>query len=169
MRLDYGAGTFETTARLPGADVRAALEIWRNGLVNLTGTNRLINFKRTKTGVVEITSPSLDGIVSALQQGGVCDFVGVGDGGGETAEQGVRSPRYGRARPGSSVFFQTTLSDQTMGSVLRRLLKRSKQEYLDRGVSVLYCAAGMLHWRDDDDSTYASPILLLPVEVISAR
>ena len=47
-------------------DISAALTVWRNGLVNLTGVNRLINFKKTKTGTMPITAPSTQQILDGL-------------------------------------------------------------------------------------------------------
>jgi hypothetical protein len=52
----------EESATMPGvmidngssADIVAALNVWRNSLVNLTGVNRLIKFKHSKTGTVQI-------------------------------------------------------------------------------------------------------------------
>src|ERR1700730_7005210 len=38
--------------------IRSAIGVWRDGLINLTGSNRLLNFKASKTGVVTITRPS---------------------------------------------------------------------------------------------------------------
>ncbi len=141
-------------AQQPGADIRAALETWRDSLVNLTGSNRLINFRRSKTGMVEITGPSAAAIVDGLRQGREWKFRGAEDG-------DTPAPR----RAGSDDVLHSPMIDKDLGATLRRLLKRSKQEYLDRGVSVLYIATGMLHWKDDDGTPYASPMLLLPVEL----
>jgi hypothetical protein len=47
--------------------VRAALASWRDGLVNLTGTNRLLNFTQRKTSTVPIAGPSLAAVVSDLR------------------------------------------------------------------------------------------------------
>ena len=40
------------------ARVRTAIGTWRDSLINLTGRNRLINFKPSRTGTVEIPRPS---------------------------------------------------------------------------------------------------------------
>ena len=58
------------SSELPGADVRSALESWRSGLVDLTGTNPLLNFARVASGAVEITGPAPKAIVKVLQEGG---------------------------------------------------------------------------------------------------
>src|SRR5262245_24166123 len=61
----------------------------------------------------------------------------------------------------------TIKDEDELAAALRLLARRSKQEYLDRGVWVLYLAVGMLRWTDDDDAAYASPLLLVPVRMVS--
>jgi hypothetical protein len=133
----------------PGDAIRAALGTWRDSLVNLTGGNRLINFKPSKTAVVELIRPSAPVIIDGLRQNRRWDFLGSDD---------DEAPRR------NDVLW-TSMPSSTMASVLRRLMRRSKQEYLDRGVSVLYLAAGMLRWKEEDDTAYTSPLLLVPVEL----
>ncbi|MDT4993705.1 MAG: hypothetical protein QOH97_3597, partial [Actinoplanes sp.] len=142
-------------ASTPGADVRAALQTWRDSLVNLTGSNRLINFKRSRTGMVEIIGPSAATILEGLRQGRTWKFSG---------EAGADVPATG-SRTSVGDVLHSSMAEKDLGAALHRLLKRSTQEYLDRGVSILYVATGMLHWRDEDGTPYASPMLLLPVEL----
>nr|WP_296068655.1 DUF4011 domain-containing protein [uncultured Actinoplanes sp.] len=133
---------------LPGAEVRAALDTWRSGLVDLTGANPLLNFPRVPGGAVEITGPSPKAIVKVLQEGGSYGFLG--DPAGEQRPTG---------------FLRTGLADEALGLLLHRLHRRSRQELLDRGVSPLYLGVGMLHWTDEDAVPYESPILLIPVDI----
>ena len=56
--------------------------------------------------------------------------------------------------------------EKDLGPILRSLARRANQEFLDRGLSVMYVALGMLHWKDVDDTPYTSPLLLVPVEFI---
>jgi hypothetical protein len=53
--------------------------------------------------------------------------------------------------------------------VLRQLVKKARQDYLDRGVHVLHLAAGLLHWRDEESAEHVSPLVLLPVSVENGR
>ena len=133
---------------LPGAEVRAALDTWRSGLVDLTGGNPLLNFARAAGNAVEITGPSPKAIVKVLQEGGAWSFLG------ESPDE---------LRPAQ--LLRTELADEALGSLLLRFYRRSRQELLDRGISPLYLGVGMLHWTDDDGSPYESPILLIPVEI----
>ena len=42
-------------------------------------------------------------------------------------------------------------------------MRKASEEYLDRGLSVLYVAFGVLDWKDVDDTQMSSPLLLVPV------
>ena len=126
------------------AEVRAALRSWRDGLVNLDAGNRLINFRRSETGTVPIAGPPPSVIVGALRSGGEHGFAGEDE------------------------FFRTSMAAQPLGTVLRRLMRKARQDFLDRGVDALHLAIGMLHWRDEEDAGYASPLLLLPVELTAS-
>jgi hypothetical protein len=61
----------------------------------------------------------------------------------------------------------TPKPENELGTVLRGLMRRANAELLDRGLSVLYLAFGMLHWEDVDGTGMASPLLLVPVTLIS--
>ncbi len=60
----------------PDTDVATALRTWRDGLVNLTSTNRALNFKPSKSGTVAIGSPSLAEIFEGLRAGKTWQFDG---------------------------------------------------------------------------------------------
>jgi hypothetical protein len=45
-------------------------------------------------------------------------------------------------------------------------MRRATQEYIDKGLSVLYVSFGMLRWSDVDGTAMVSPILLVPVTLI---
>jgi len=139
-------------------DVSAALTVWRNGLVNLTGVNRLINFRHSKTGTLQISAPPAQRILDGLQGTRSWGFVGTSD-----TEDGPTKAQP--ALPASTL--HGLRDDKDLGPVLRSLLRKSKQEFLDRGLSVLYIAVGMLEWRDVDDTKYSSPLVLIQVELSS--
>ena len=138
-------------------DISAALTVWRNGLVNLTGVNRLINFRHTKTGTMPITAPSAQQILDGLRGSRTWGFVGT------DTETSATTALAGL--PANTL--RCPKDDKLVAPVLRSLLRRSRQEFLDRGLSVLYVALGMLEWSDVDGTPYASPLLLVPVELTS--
>jgi hypothetical protein len=148
MRPDHGAVQHAAEqSEQPDAEVRAALESWRSGLVDLTEANRLLNFGRTPSAAVEITGPSPKSIVKVLQDEGCFGFPS------------------GEPDDDNRSLLRTELPEEELGALLHLFYRRSRQEFLDRGVCSLYLALGMLHWTDDRNTPYQSPILLVPVEI----
>ena len=47
---------------------------WRDGLINLTGSNRLLNFKPSRTGMIGLVRPSPEDVLSRLARGGTYRF-----------------------------------------------------------------------------------------------
>ncbi|MCO8269958.1 DUF4011 domain-containing protein [Actinoplanes sp. TRM 88003] len=128
---------------------RAAVRAWRDGLVNLDAGNRLLNHRPSATGSLAITGPAAPELVAALGEGRAYGFLPAG------------------AKPAPGCLFRTGLGAVPLGTTLRRLLRRSRQDLLDRGVATLHLAVGALHWRDEEEIPYASPVLLLPVELVT--
>ncbi|GIF38818.1 DUF4011 domain-containing protein [Actinoplanes xinjiangensis] len=141
------------------AGVHAALRAWRDSLIDLGDNNRLINFTGGNADLVEITAPEADQLVTTLTRGTTGMLTGPGGGDQDPAT------------------FRTELPERTLGPLLRRMMRRAHQEHLDRGVAVLHLAFGLLHWRlasDDEDAesettSYASPLLLLPAELVAGE
>jgi hypothetical protein len=139
------------------AGVHAALQAWRDSLIDLGDNNRLINFTGGSADLVEITAPDADQVVTILTRGTPCALTGPG--GDEQQAPALR----------------TELTERTLGPLLRRMSRRAQQEHLDRGVAVLHLAFGLLQWRlaeDNEDpesevTSYASPLLLLPVDLVA--
>lgn len=136
---------------MSGQDIQAALKVWRDGLVGLTKSNRLIKFNAPKTGSLLIESPSPLAVWQEVSTGKPQMLRG-----DDVDENG---DRY---RP-TGTFLYVPRLDTEVGTVARNLMRRSKAEYLDRGISVLYLAFGMLKWREEDGTEMQSPLLLMPV------
>ncbi len=137
-------------------DTASALKLWRDGLIGLDKRSRLLRFKPPKTSSLTFDARSADDILALVRSGRLQSFVGdVID-----PETGVGSP----ARTGA--FIHVARPDIEIGPVARNLMRRANEEFLDRGLSVLYVAFGMLRWKDVDATEMASPILLLPVELV---
>ncbi|MDI6101022.1 DUF3320 domain-containing protein [Actinoplanes sp. NEAU-A12] len=150
MRWDDADGL---TGR-PDARVRGVLESWRAGLLDLTASNPLIHVDPWGPGVVTIDNPSPRSVLEALQQGRDCGFLGV--------EEQAEGPR-----PRTTSAFQTHMTDAEMDATLRALRRTDHRDQLEYGISALYLAVGTLHW-DDGEHEYASPILLLPVDLVDS-
>ena len=50
--------------------IRSAIRGWRDGLIILTGSNRLLNFKPSRTGMISLVRPSPEDVLSCLARGG---------------------------------------------------------------------------------------------------
>lgn len=136
-------------------EIQAALKTWRDGLVGLTRQSALIKFRAPKMSSLSIDAPKADEVLTRLQSGKPQAFRGdMNPDEADTAE----------SLPGT--FFHSPRPDSEVGPVIRNLMRKSSAEFLDRGLSVLYLAFGMLDWRDVDDTAMVSPLLLVPVQLL---
>ena len=144
--------------------IRSAIHSWRDGLINLTGTNRLLNFKPSRTGSVELLRPSAEAVLARLTSHGTFQFRALRpqQTEPEPAAEAVDAPPL---PPPSPDTLDADTGPDELASALRSLHRRSTQEYLDRGLSVLYLAFGTLTWTDEDRARYTSPLLLVPVRL----
>src|SRR5450755_2753958 len=149
------------------------IEIWRKELVNLARSNRLLYFRHTKSSTLEIVREpdQIQEVVTELLAGRSWRFY---------------APPEQRSAPGDAVAGETaplvggevldvpapdelltTKSDaRSLRNALRLLERRATQEFMDKGIWILYLAAGVLRWRDPDDEEEAqSPLVLVPVEL----
>ena len=49
-----------------GALIRSAIGSWRDSLINLTAANRLLNFKPSRTGTIELVQPAPSDVLYRL-------------------------------------------------------------------------------------------------------
>jgi Protein of unknown function (DUF4011) len=119
---------FGVPARLRQQEAtRQAIRRWRDGLVNLTGRNRLLNFKPSKTGMVAVARPAPGEV---LMRRGRWVFRALQP--GPSSSESFTPPP---PRPG---FLDVDKSPDELAVALRSLYRRSTQAYLDQGLSVLY-------------------------------
>lgn len=151
-------------------EVAAALNVWRESLVNLTGVNRLIKFRVSKTGTVILDSPEPQRVLEGLRRRVSWGFQGVAsaDPDHEPDQDLLPAPVLEGVRSvdGGTVL-HSPRADKDLGPILRNLMRRANTEFLDRGLHVLYTAFGMLHWTDIDGTAMQSPLLLVPVALES--
>lgn len=137
--------------------VRAWLRKQRDDLINMSRRNRLLHFKHTKTASLEIALPTPDKVLRGISRtgsGGAWEFFpGAGD-----------LPRERRAHE----LVVADKDDDSLDKALRLLKRKTDQEFVDKGVWVLYLGLGMLDWVEsaDDDTPSASPLLLVPVTLV---
>lgn len=147
--------------------LKATLARYRTSLVDLSGRNRLLNFRHTTT-TLELSHPGADALVAGLGRG--WDFARLPDeelpGGDEGGDEGGERPvvlAKDDAERGIRTQKRTTPALQRALLSLRR---RSTQLFNDYGLWTLQLGVGMLHWREDGALTGSeAPLILLPAEL----
>ena len=148
--------------RLKGRDrVLAQIEVWRKELVNLARSNRLLNFRDSRSSTLGIVAgpDEVAGVVEHLLAGKSWKFFARPD------PDGDEGPSVSALIPGPGELI-TDKSEDRAGLIrtLRNLDRRATQEYMDKGLHILYLAAGLLKWVDPDSKEEAlSPLVLIPV------
>lgn len=131
--------------------IRQAIGKWRDSLVNLTGTNRLLNFKPSKTGMLTVASPAPGDVFTQVTSGK------------SFAIRSLQEEDEPSGPPGRRFWLDVDTEPSQLAATLRSLYRRSEQAFLDQGLLVLYLAFGVLAWQDEDGTSYTSPLLLVPV------
>lgn len=164
--------------------VRAAIGQWRDALVNLSKVNRLINYRPTRSSTIEFTRHDGQAVYEIIGSAPITFVKGTRppekpkpdttdasvdseSGGAEDLEEAVLS----QIQPFDFDEFPDHLfADKTQRDVdkaLRNLAAIAKREYIDKGLRVLYVAFGELRWIDEAEDERRSPLVLLPVELVS--
>ncbi|BBH71837.1 hypothetical protein ACTI_85220 [Actinoplanes sp. OR16] len=142
--------------------LKASIGQWRDSLINLSGTNRLLNFRLSKSGAIRILDPAGEEILAGLRADRYFRFR-------PTAEPDEHGEAQLEVEGSNRLRVDVLQSDKPptdLSSALRNLLRRSNQEFLDRGLWILYLAFGSLTWTDGDKAKYTSPLLLIPVRLV---
>jgi len=146
--------------------VRERIGLWRDQLINLARTNRLLHYRPTRVSTLEIIEPGPAEIISKLPESG--------SGGWRfylpsPVEEGEEAPPAKPPRRAGELL--TTKPDgKGVEASLRALDRRATQEFMDKGFWILYLGIGMLEWRDPDyEEEGHSPLLLLPVTLERAN
>ena len=145
--------------------VAEQIDAWRKQLINLARSNRLLYFRHTRMSTLEIACApdELVEVANRLLGGGSWRFYEPLE--SEAAEHAAASGYRGSAVcEDKLVTSKTTARD--LGNALRSLDRRSTQEFMDKGIWILYLAVGMLHWADPDTGERAeSPLVMIPVQL----
>lgn len=84
---------------------------------------------------------------------------------------GVPLPRPAAAR-GGPLLHTTKATARDVRAACSALARRTSQEFMDKGLWILYLGVGMLHWSDPADGraeAQDSPLLLVPVRLEATR
>jgi REase_MTES_1575/Protein of unknown function (DUF4011)/Protein of unknown function (DUF3320)/AAA domain len=159
--------TPEIDPRLTGRDrVLVQIEIWRKELVNLARSNRLLDYRETRASTLGIVAEDdeISTIIDRLLDGATWTFFMPPEEADRVEAEHELVPLGLLPTAGELL---TDKPDQgSLTRALRNLDRRATQEYMDKGLWILYLAAGMLAWIDPDTEEVArSPLLLIPVSL----
>jgi len=156
----------------PAERIREQLQHRRQDLINLNRTNRLLYFRATKS-TLEVLEPAATELLRGLagmslaifeppdKKHDSADLVPPG----ETTE--VEPPRELRDK---EILINAVDRSQLLGA-LRNLERRTTQEFMDKGLWVLYLRVGLLEWvnvEGDEHERVQSPLLHVPGSVAFA-
>jgi very-short-patch-repair endonuclease len=141
------------------------IDTWRKQLINLVRSNRLLYFRHTRTSTIEIPCPpdELSKVADRLLARGSWRFYEPPE--SQTDDQAGASD-VGDRGPSKDELVTSKASARDLGNALRALDRRATQEFMDKGIWILYLAVGMLHWADPDTAEQAeSPLVMIPVQL----
>ncbi|MGW2558671.1 DUF3320 domain-containing protein [Streptomyces sp. NPDC001514] len=146
--------------------LKAILAGWRTSLVDLSGRNRLLNFRHTKSATLEITVPSAGTLVEGLERG--WEFAPLPDEEPDGEDPEGLQPRSSAVQRGAAdgIVTQKTTSP-ALQRALNSLRSKATQLFNDYGLWTLQLGVGMLRWREDGATTSSdAPLILLPVRIV---
>lgn len=152
--------------------LRTALTQWRESLVNLSGRNKLLNYRPTKSSTLEFARHTAEEVLDLIQQNDGVYAVGTKppvrkDGDEASLEDEVLEviEDFDYDRFPDHLFVDRTQHD--VDRILKNLAAAARREYLDKGLSILYVAFGALRWKEDSGDERRSPLLFVPVALES--
>ncbi|UCM87228.1 DUF3320 domain-containing protein [Streptomyces marincola] len=135
--------------------LRKVLATWRGSLLDMGGRNRLLNFRHTRRGTLELKAPDATTLLAGLGRG--LTFAPVR----ESEDQAVE-PAHNQAR----AILTQKHSQAALDDSLNQLRRKASQMYNDYGLWVLWLGVAMLDWREGGaEETSKAPLLLVPVEL----
>jgi len=160
--------------------IRSAIRGWRISLIDLTAANPLLNLRPGRTGMIEVSRPAAEDVLARLRAGGVFAFRSLkpwpaapgldAEAHTQPSDESRRTAGAAAAVPPPAPYILDTSKDPyDLDAALRAFMRHSNQQYLDRGLPVLYLAFGTLTWADRDGACCTSPLLLVPVRLLSTE
>lgn len=173
---------------------RGVLDKWRRSLIGITRSSSLVKFRTHRKQALAFNAPEPDEILALLRDGtefivrGVVpvpeadepatlaepgdDDIPHSDGGeverfadDRNVNDDARDDPEEFTLPAGHALLHTPAKDDQVPGTLRNLRKAAEEAFLDRGVSILYLAFGLLHWEAEDGTELCSPLLMAPVKL----
>ncbi|MTH77047.1 DUF3320 domain-containing protein [Paracoccus aestuariivivens] len=147
------------------------IERWQRKLLDLSLSNKLLNFKETKTSV-PLLCPDLPALEDGLAKGKLFRLLALKD---EKAVAGRDVPADEARRIEADLArdalgkgqIAVPLGGDDMFARLTELFRKSRSDVQEGGTNTLFLAAGFLRWKrnDADQRHYRAPLLLMPVRL----
>ncbi|MFJ4691096.1 DUF3320 domain-containing protein [Streptomyces sp. NPDC088766] len=139
--------------------LKTILAGWRTSLVDLSGRNRLLNF-RHRASTLELSAPSPPELVKLLEKRAL-RFAPLPDEVSPEGEEQECPP------PDEDDVVTQKTTAPALQKALRSLRSKASQVFNDYGLWTLHLGVGMLHWREDGATTSSqAPLILFPVEIV---
>ncbi|MFC0039637.1 DUF3320 domain-containing protein [Actinomadura rayongensis] len=141
--------------------LRNVLGKWRDDLIDLTGRNRLLNFRPTRTATLDIRSPQAGPLLVDLDSG--LRFAELPEGDEDNENDGDERPTTPADESG--IVTQKT-AKASLDAALRKLYRDSNQVFNDTGLWTLQLGVAFLKWREAGAENFnLAPLLLVPVRL----
>src|SRR4051794_16569498 len=127
-------------------EVRLMTQIggWRDELINLTRTNRLLFFRHTLTASLEIVEPGMDKLFEQLDKGRFWEFF-------EPFVDLTGRPIARTRAPRANELVTDKTTPVQLHKSLRAVERRALDTFTERGLWTMYVGVGFLHWIDPKD------------------
>lgn len=137
------------------------LEEWKKKLLDLSKRNRLLNFRPTKRGTLQIVFPDFEKLFNDVLDEKSLHFAKPND------EKGFAAYI---ANPSGKHTFEIRSNKEDLSdeiATLRALRRKAKTITEEQGINVLHLAFGFIHWKESENSSdeYSSPLILVPVSL----
>ncbi len=145
------------------------IDRWADDLIDLTGRNRLLYFKHTRSRSLEFSQePDL---VESRLDAGWRFYLPEPPAAEPDSLFEVESPPEPEPPQDDQlcVSMQPERYRDDIVRCLRNLKRQTRQLFLDRGLWLLHMGLGVLRWTDNDNIDVQSPLFLVPVELSQTR
>ena len=174
-------------------NVEAGLEKIRTRLLDLTGRNKLLNFRHPKTSCIRFVDTALDSVFRHLVEGGTLELEHVPEPPGlkrsdvklptddNAGEDDIVPPRDHALSLGWSVDVDLELSERPpqlrtlayqddLDRLAKKISTAARTSIEESGANMLYLCFGFLEWTDASSSQASlAPLLIMPVAIERKR
>ena len=149
--------------------LKKRIENWKSRLMDLSKRNRLLYFKPSKRGTLSISHPDMVTIYSKLllRKKKLEFWLPPENPENNEEKENFKPDLYpftADIKPKLTQIVSKTAKRKDVEQTLKNLSRRSRSDYRERGVRVLYVTFGKLVWKEEPSSEeIRSPILLVPI------